>query len=83
MFITARHTSEQWGWKGQCVLVVWKVQTSLPRACNDDHLITLALKWRLSDKSYVYEQVVRPGLINRALAKLIEVNPNRSFMRKC
>ena len=43
MFITAKHTSEQWQLKGQCALVsadLKKVQTSFPRACNDDHLIT-------------------------------------------
>ena len=40
MFITAKHTSVQQGLKGQCVLVLAdlkKVQTSLTRACNDDH----------------------------------------------
>ena len=47
----------------------------MPTACNDDHLITLALKWRLSDGGYVVNQVIRLGLVNRVLAKLIEVNP--------
>ena len=44
MFVTAKHTSEQCGLEGHCVLVLAdlkKVQTSLPRTCNDDHLITL------------------------------------------
>ena len=80
MFITAKLTSEQRGCVQcvQCVLVLAdlkKVQTSLPRACNDDHLITLALKRRLSDRRYVDKPVIRPGYVNRALAKLIEVNP--------
>ena len=78
MFITAKHTSKQWGLKGQCVLVLAdlkKVQTSLPRTCNDDHLIALALKWHLSDRGYVDTQVIRPGLVNRVFDKLIEVNP--------
>ena len=47
LFITAKHTSEQWALKGECVVVqadLKRIQTSLPRACNDDHLITLALK---------------------------------------
>ena len=38
------------GLKGQCVLVpadLKKVQTTLPRSCNDEHIITLALKRRL------------------------------------
>ena len=47
MFITAKHTSEQCGLEGHCVLVLADlkmVQTSLPRACNGDHFITLTLK---------------------------------------
>ena len=67
MFITAKHTSGiHYGLKGQCVLVpadLKKVQTSLPRACNDDHLISLALKRRLSGSNYVEKQVIRPGLV--------------------
>ena len=77
LFITAKHTSEQWALKGECVVVqadLKRIQTSLPRACNDDHLITLALKWRLSDRGYVDKQVIRPGIVNRALRNLIEVN---------
>ena len=38
-------------------------------------MITLALKRCLSDRSYVGKQVIRLGVINRVLAKLIEVNP--------
>ena len=78
MFITAKHTSEQWGLKGQCVLVpadLKKVQTSLRRVYNDGHLMTLALKQRLSNSVYVDKQLVRSGLVSRTLAKLIEVNP--------
>ena len=50
-------------------------RSSLPRACTDDHLVTLALKQDLSDRGYVDKQVIRPGLVNRVLAKPIEVNP--------
>ena len=52
-----------------------KLQTSLLMACNDDDLITLALKQRLSDRGYVDKQLIKPGFINRELAKLIKVNP--------
>ena len=78
LFITPKNTSDQWGLKGQRVLIpadLKKIQTSLPRIFNVDHLITLALKRRLSDRRYVDKQVIRPGLVNRALAKPIEVNP--------
>ena len=53
MFITAKHTSEQWGLKGQCVQKVRfeMADLKLPRACNDDHLIALALKQCLSERS--------------------------------
>ena len=40
MFMTAKHASEQWGLKDQCVLVpadFKKVQTSLSRARSDDN----------------------------------------------
>ena len=78
MLITPKNTSEQWGLKGQRVLIpadLKKIQTSLPRIFNDDHLITLALKRRLSDRRYVDKQLIGPGLVNRVLTKLIEVNP--------
>ena len=51
------------------------VETSLPRAYNDEHLIKLVLKQCLSDTSLADKQVIRPGLVNRVLAKLIEMNP--------
>ena len=60
MFITGKHKSEQWELKDQCVLVpvdLKKVQTSLPRVCNDDHLITLALKRLLNDRGYIDKQL--------------------------
>ena len=66
MFITARHSK---------VNAFLFQQTSLPRACNDDHLIKLSLKRCLSNRGYVDKQVIRPGLVYRALAKLVEVNP--------
>ena len=66
MFITAKHSK---------VNTFLFQQTSLPRACNDDHLIKLSLKRRLSNRGYVDKQVIRPGLVYRALAKLVEVNP--------
>ena len=56
MFIKAKHTNKQWELKGQCVPVpadLKKVYTLFSRACNNDHLITLTLKRRLSDRGYV------------------------------
>ena len=51
------------------------MQTSLPRVCNNDHLISLALKRRLRDADYVSKKMIRPALVDRALTKLIEINP--------
>ena len=74
MFKTAKNTGERWGLK--VIHHIWKrVQTSLSRACNDDHLITLVLKQCLSDRGYVDKQVIRPGIVDRILPELIEVNP--------
>ena len=78
MFIVAKHRGAQHGLKGQCVLVpadLKKMQTTLPRTCDDNHLISLTLKRRLSDRSYVNKQNVRPALVNKALDKLVEINP--------
>ena len=78
MFIVSRAKGAQHGLKGQCVLVptdLKKIQTILPRSCDDGYLISLALKRRLSDKSAVNKQHIRPAAINRALRKLIEINP--------
>ena len=77
MFIVAKAKGAQHGLKGQCVLAptdLKKVQTILPRSCDEEYLISLALKRRLSDRSAVNKQI-RPAFVNRALAKLIEINP--------
>ena len=47
MFIVAKAKGAQHGLKGQCVLVptgLKKVQTILPRSCDEEYLISLALK---------------------------------------
>ena len=77
MFIVAKAKSEQHGLKGPCVLVptdLKKVQTILPRLCNEEYLISLALKRWLSDKSAVNKQQIRPAFFNRSFAKWIEIN---------
>ena len=78
MFIVAKVKGAQHGLKGQCVLVppdLKKIQTVLPRSCDDEYIISLALKRRSSDKSVVNKQHIRPSLVNKALEKLIEINP--------
>ena len=55
MLIVPKHKVAQFGLKGQCVLVpadLKKIETSLPRPCDLDCVISLALKSRLSDKTY-------------------------------
>ena len=78
MSIVARHKGAQSGLKGQVVLVptdLTKVQKVLPRTCNDDHLISIALKRRLKDNSSVIAQNISPAKINAALKWLRENNP--------
>ena len=75
MFIVAKTKGAQNGLKGQCVLVptdLKKVQNVLPRSCPDDYLISLALKRRLSDKSSVTKQHIKPSIIINALRKLVQ-----------
>ena len=53
-----------------------KVQTILPRSCDEEYLISFAIKRRLSGKSAVNKQNRSAfTFVNRALAKLIEINP--------
>ena len=62
MFIVAKIKGAQHGLKRKCVLVpadLKKVQTILPRSCNEEYLISLALKRRLTDKSAVNKQHIQ------------------------
>ena len=78
MFIVAKTKGTQHGLKGQCVLVptdLEKIQTILPRSCDEEYLISLALERWLADKSVVNKQQIRPALVNTALQKLAQINP--------
>ena len=78
MFIIAKTKGAQHGLKGQCVLVptdLEKIQTILPSSWDEENLISLALKHRLTDKSVVNKQQIRPALVNTALQKLAQINP--------
>ena len=78
MFIDAKTKGAQHILKGQCVLMptdLKKIQTILPRSCDEEYMISLALKRRLTDKSVVNKQQIRPALVNSALQKLTKINP--------
>ena len=78
MFIVAKMKVAQDGLKGQCVLVptdLDKTQAILPRSCDEEHLISLALKRRLTDKSVVNKQQVCLVLVNTAPQKSAQINP--------
>ena len=78
MEIGPRARGIQCGIKGQCTLVptdLTKIQKNLPRTNNDDWLISVALKRRLSDSNVHTKQIIRPALVNKALRKLAEINP--------
>ena len=76
MYIAGKQKGVQHGLKGQCVLVpvnlkkIQGITSTLPRTCNDETVISLALKRRLSDTIYVNKQNFRPILVNKALEKL-------------
>ena len=77
MSIVARHRGAQVGLKGQVVLVpadLNKIQKVLPRSSNDDHLISVALKRRLTDNSSYIKQHISPAKINAALIWLKKNN---------
>ena len=52
-----------------------KDSDSFARFYDDEYIISLALKQCLSDKSVVNKQHIRPSLVNKALEKLVEINP--------
>ena len=52
-----------------------KIQTILPRSCNEDCLISVTLKLRLTEKSLVNKQQNCPALVNVAFQKLTKINP--------
>ena len=86
MFIVPRHKGAQHGLKGQVVLVpsdFKKISKILPRSCDEGHIISLALKRRLSDKSFHHRQNIRPAAVNAALGKLIEVNHLHQDIELC
>ena len=88
MFIIAKHRGAQNGLKGQVVLVssdLTKIKKALqlPRTFNEGHLISLALKRRLSDKSHVQQQNILPAHVNDTLKKLVEVNHFYEDVRIC
>ena len=77
MFIVAKSKRAQFVLKGQCVLVaadLKKIRTVLPRTCDEECLVSLALKCRLTDRTTVCQQHIQPSAVNKALLKLIEIN---------
>ena len=78
MSIVAKQKSSQNGLKGQCVLVpadLKKIQKCLPRTCNEENIVSIALKRRLSDTGAYHQQNINAANVNMALEKLIEINP--------
>ena len=78
MFIVAKTKGAQHGLKGQCVLVptdLKKIQIIFSRSCDEEYLISLTLKCRLTDKSVVNKQQICPALVNTELQKLAKINP--------
>ena len=72
MHIVAKHRGAQSGLKGQVVLVpadLRKIQSVLPRNTSDDHLIAIALKRRLTDKSEMQRQNVSTSCDNFSIRK--------------
>ena len=78
MSIISKQKSSQNGIKGQCVLVptdLKKIQNVLPRTCNEENIVSIALKRRLSDSHAYHQQNINATNVNAALDKLIEINP--------
>ena len=76
IFIVAKMKGAQDGMKGQYVLVqtdLKKIQTILPKSCDEECLISLAFKHRLTDKSMVNKQQICPALVSAAFQKWTKI----------
>ena len=78
MVIVAKTKGAQHERKGQCVLMPTdlkkKNQTILPRSCDEEYLIFLALKCRFTDKCVINKQQILSALVNTAPQKLTKIN---------
>ena len=77
MSIVAKTINGQHGFKGEFVSVptdLKKIQTILPRSCNEENLISLALKRQLINKITVSNQQICPTSVNTILQKLTKIN---------
>ena len=76
MFIVAQHKGVQRELKEKCIPVQADLikKKKLPRSSNEEYLISLALKCRLSDKNAIYKKVIQPTTVKDALRKLKEIN---------
>ena len=69
MSIVAKQKSSQNGLKGQCVLVpadLKKIQKVLPRTCNEENIVSIALKRRLSGSGVYHQQNINASNVNAA-----------------
>ena len=76
IIIVAKVNGAQHCLKGYCFLVLAdlkRIHTVLPRSCDDEYIISIALKRRLNDKSVVNKQHLRPSVAKTALKKLVEI----------
>ena len=81
MKIVSLPKGSQRGLKGQVVLVpsdTTKTVSSLPRNTTDAQIIALTLKRRLSDKSSVSKEYIRPHIVNGAFSCLKAINSHYS-----
>ena len=54
------------GLKDNVLTYLKKIQTILSRSCDEEYLISLALKRRLTNKGVVNKQQICPALVNTA-----------------
>ena len=76
VFIVAKAKAAQDRFKGQCILVLVdlkKVQTILPRSCDEECLISLALRCRLNEEDEFKNQQTHLAIVDRALEKSTKI----------
>lgn len=75
LYCTKGKTSSTWSEVTVCFSTCrFKKDSVLPRSCDDEYMIFLALKQRLSEESFVNKQHIRRSVVSKALENEVKIN---------
>ena len=75
LYCSKSKTSSTWSEVTVCFSTYrFKKDSVLPRSCDDEYMIFLALKQRLSEESFVNKQHIRRSVVSKALENEVKIN---------